>query len=141
MILISQSQMLSCLMELQTYSLLSNCWKLIIQMFQFCMGLNTLYSYFSIMSPKSQLWIRWLQLIGQYTNYLVLGYITNLILYSNQNHMNFTIGTLVYSAAIITEWMFVSLECTEICAWENHFLPHFLQLNSTLCHWTQKSPK
>ena len=43
-------------------------------------------------------------------------YITNLILYSNQNYMNFTIGTLVYSVEMIPGWLGISLECTDICA-------------------------
>ena len=38
---------------------------------------------------------------GQYITYLVLEYITNLILYSNQNLMNFTIGTLVYHVVML----------------------------------------
>ena len=94
-----------------------------------------------LMFPKFQLWIRWLQIIRQYTNYLVLAYITDLVIYSNQDHMSFTIGILVYLVSMIPEWLVVSLECTGICAWEKHFLPHFLHMNSTLCHWTQNSPK
>ena len=50
----------------------------------------------------------------QYITYLVLLYITKLILYSNKNHMNFKIGTLVYLAEMIPGWLDISLECTEI---------------------------
>ena len=119
------------------FRLLVNCRKFTIQRLQLWMGLNTLYPYFSMIFPKSQLWIRWLQVIRQYITYLVLAYITNLILYSNKNHMSFTIGTLDYSVAMIPEWMVILLECTYICALEKHFLPQFLLLNSTLWHWTQ----
>ena len=114
MILISQSQMLSCLMELQTYILLVNCWKFIIHRFQLCLGLNTLYSYFSMIFTESQLQIRRLQIIRQYTNYLVLKYITNRIIYTNQNHTNIKIGTLVYSVAMISVWLVISLKGTDI---------------------------
>ena len=82
------------LMELQMFSLLLNCWTFTIQRFHSYMGLNTLYPYFSMMFTKSQLWIRWLQLIRQYITHLVLEYITNLILYSNQNHMSFEFNTM-----------------------------------------------
>ena len=41
-------------------------------------------------------------------------YITKLILYSNQNHMSFTIGTLDYSVEMVPGWLGISLECTEI---------------------------
>ena len=116
--------MLLCLMELRTYRLLVNSWKLMIQKFQLLMGLKTLCPNFSKMLTKPQLWIRWLQLIWQYTNCLVLVYITNLILYSNQNNMNFTIGTLVYSMEMIRGWLLISLEYTDNCAWENNFSPH-----------------
>ena len=34
----------------------------------------------------------------------------------------------------IPKWLVISLECTDICALEKNFLPHFLQLNSTLFH-------
>ena len=105
------------------------------------MGLNTLFSYFSMMFSKYQLSIRWLQLVRQYITCLDLEYITNLILYSNQNHMSFTIGTLDYSVEMIPGWLGISLECTDICAQEKHFLPQFLQLNSALWHWTQNFPK
>ena len=141
MIFISQSQMLSCLMELWTYSLLANFWKFIIQRFQLCMEFNTLYLYFSMMFLKSYLWIIRLKLIRQYKNYLFLVYITNLILYSGQNNMNFTIGKLVYSVEMIPWWLVISLEFTDICAWEKHFLTQFLLLNSALCHWTQNFRK
>ena len=117
----SQLQMFSCLMKLQMFSLLVNCWKSTIQRFQLCVGLNTLYPYFSMTFPKPQLWIRWLQIIRKYITYLVLAYITNLIIYLNQNHMSFTIETLDYSVAMIPEWLIFSLECTEICALENDF--------------------
>ena len=53
---------------------------------------------------------------GQYITYLVLEYITNLILYSNQNHMSFTIETLDCSVEMISGWLVISLECTYICA-------------------------
>ena len=49
-------------------------------------------------------------------NFLFLEYIKNLIIYSNQNHMIFAIGILIYSVAMIPGWMVISLECTEICA-------------------------
>ena len=39
-------------------------------------------------------------------------YITNLILYSNQNNINFTIGTLVYSVAMIPGCTVIYFECT-----------------------------
>ena len=45
LILISQSQMLSCLMEIQTFSLLVNSLKFAIQRFQSFVGLNILCSY------------------------------------------------------------------------------------------------
>ena len=141
LILGSQSHILSYLIEIQMYSLLVKCWKSVIQRFQLCMGLNTLYPYFSVMFPKSQLWIRCLQLIRQYTTYLVLAYITNIILYLNQNKMDFTIGTLVCSVSMIPGWMVIIMECTDIFAWEKHFSPQFLLLNSTLFHWTKNSPK
>ena len=64
-----------------------------------------------MMFPKSQFWNRLLQLIRQYTTYLVQVYTTNLIIYSNHNVMNFTIVTLVYSVAMIPVWMVISLEC------------------------------
>ena len=112
--------------------------KITIQIFQLYMELNTLYLYFSMMFPKSQFWIRWLQIIKQYTTYLVLVYITNLILYSNPNNVNFKIVRMVYSVAMLQGWLVISLECTETRAWEKHFLPHFLLLNSTLCHSTGK---
>ena len=129
LILTSQLQMLSCLMELQMFSLLVNCWKFTIQRLQSCMGLNTLFPYFSMMFPKSQLSIRTLQLISKYLTYLVLEYITNLILYSNQKNMSFTIGTLDYSVEMIPGWLVISLKFTEICAWEKHLLPQYFQLN------------
>ena len=134
LILISQSQMVSYLMWLQTFSLLVNCWKFIIQNFHLCVRLNTLYLYFSMMFQKSQLWTRWLNPTRQYSTYLVLEYITNLILYSNQNHMSSTIVTLVYLVATIPEWLFISFEWTDFCTWEKHFLPQFFLLNSTLFH-------
>ena len=37
------------------------------------------------------------------------------ILYSNQNHTSFTIGTLDYSVEMIPGWLVISLECTDIC--------------------------
>ena len=92
------------------------------------------------MFPKSQLSIRWFQIIRQYITCLALEYITNLIIYSNQNNMGFTIGTLDYSVGMIPGWLVISLECTYICAWEKHLLPKFLLINSTLCQWTQNSP-
>ena len=49
-------------------------------------------------------------------NLFGFAYFTNLILYSNQNHMIFTIVTLDYSVVMITEWLVISLECTEVCA-------------------------
>ena len=55
LILTSQLQMLSGLMELQMFSLLVNCLMVTIQIFQLCVGLNTLYRYFSMMFPKFQL--------------------------------------------------------------------------------------
>ena len=55
LILISQSQMLFCLIELQMYRLAVNFLKFIIQIFQLCVELNTMYIYFSIMFPKSHL--------------------------------------------------------------------------------------
>ena len=58
---------------------------------------HTVSIYFPIMFPKYQLSIILLQLISQYITCLALEYITNLILYSNQNNMSFTIGTLDYS--------------------------------------------
>ena len=139
--LTSQLQMLSCLMELQMFSLPVNFWKITIQRFQLCVGFKTLYPRFSMMFLKSQLWIRWLHLIRKYITYLVLAYITNLILYSNQNHMSFTIRTLDYSVAMIPEWLVISLECTDICALERHFLPQSLRMNSTLCQLNQNFPK
>ena len=123
------------------FSLLLNCWKFTIQRLQSCVVLNTLFPYFSMMFPKSHVSIRWLQLIRKYITYLVLEYITSLILYSNQNHMIFTIGTLDYSVEMIPGWLVISLECTYICSWEKHFLPKFLQLNSTLWHLTQNFSK
>ena len=93
------------------------------------------------MFPKYQLWIKWLHLIRKFTTCLVLVYITNLILYSNQNHMNFTIGTLVYSVEMIPGWLVISLECTDICSWEKQFFPQCLLSNSTLCHWSKSSQK
>ena len=141
LILISQSQMLFCFIELQMDILAVKFLKFIIQIFQLCVEFNTLYIYFSMMFPKSHLWIRWLHLIMQYTTYFIMVYITNLIIYSNQNHINFTIGTLVYSVAMIQGWLVIVLEFTEICAWEKHFLPRFLLLNSTLCHSIQNIPK
>ena len=137
----SQLQMLSCLMKLQMFSLLVNCWKFTIQRFQLCVGFNALNPYFSMMFPKSQLWVRWLQPISQYITYLVLAYIMNLILYSNQNHISFTIVTLDYSVAMILEWLVISFESTEIFVLEKHFLPQFFKLNSKLWHWTQNFPK
>ena len=141
LILTSQLQKLSSLMEPQMYSLLVNCWTITIQRLQSWVGLNTLFTYFSMMFPKSQLRIRWLEIIRQYITYLVLEYTTNLILYSNPNHMSFITGTLDYSVEMIPEWLDILLECTEICAWEKQFLPEFLQLNSTLWHLTQNFPK
>ena len=49
-------------------------------------------------------------------NLLVLEYTTNLILYSNLNHMSFITGTLDNSVAMIPEWLDILLECTDICA-------------------------
>ena len=141
LIVTSQLLMWSCLMGLQMFSLLENFWKFTIQILQSCVGLNTLFPYFSMMFPKYQLSIRWFQLIRQYITCLAPEYITNLILYSNQNHINFTIGTLDYSVVMIPGWMVISLECTEICVCENNFLPHFLQLNSTLWKLTKNFPK
>ena len=128
-------------MELWTYSLVVNFWKFIIQIFQLCVELNTLYLYSSMIFPKHQLQIRRLQLIMKYKTYLVLEYIPNLILYSSQNRMNFTIGKLVYSAELIPLWLLISLERTETCAWEKHFLPQFLLQNSTLWNSTKKNSK
>ena len=54
-----------------------------------------------------------LHLIIQYKTYLVMAYTTNLILYSNINHMNFTKVTLVYSVAKISGWIDISSECTD----------------------------
>ena len=133
--------MLSYLMELQTFILLANCLKFTVQRFQLCVGFNTLYTFFKIMFPKYQLWIRWLQIIRQYTTYLVLAYITKLVIYSNKNHTSFTIGKLDYSVEMTPEGLVISLECAGICAWENNFLPQFLQLNTTLCHWNQNFTK
>ena len=77
------------------YSLVVNFWKFIIQIFQLCVDLNTLYLYFSIMLPKSHIRIGLLQLIRQYTTYLVLVYITNLILYSNKTLYEFHNSNIV----------------------------------------------
>ena len=46
LILISQSQMLSCFMEIQIYSLVVNFLKFNVQIFQLCMELNAMYLYF-----------------------------------------------------------------------------------------------
>ena len=64
-------------------------------------------------------------------------YITNLILYPNPNLMNFKIRKLVYSTAMIPGWLVISLELTEACAQEKHFLPQFLLHNSTVWYSTQ----
>ena len=48
LIIISQSHMFSCLMELRTYSLLVEFSKFIIQRFQLCMDFNTLYPFLMI---------------------------------------------------------------------------------------------
>ena len=75
LILKSQLQMLSCLMELQMFSLLVNCWKFTIQRLHSRVGLNIRFPYFSMIFTKSQLPIRWLQLIRQYITCLALEYI------------------------------------------------------------------
>ena len=123
------------------YILVANIWKFIIQTFQLCVELNTIHLYSLMMLPKSQLLIRWLHIMRQYTTYLVLSYITNLIIYSNQHHMNLKRRTLVYLVSMIPVWLFILLELTEICAWEKHFLPQFLLLNSTLCYSIQNFTK
>ena len=88
--------------------------------------------YLFIMLPKYQLWIRRLQIMRKCTIYLVLAYITNLILYSNQNIMNFTTGTLVYSVAMKPRRLVVLLEYTETRALKKHFLTQFLLMNSSV---------
>ena len=133
--------MLSFFMKLWTYILVVKFWKLIILNFQLSVELNTQYLYFSMIFPRSQFWIRLLQLIRQYKHYLVIVYIRNLILYLNKNYMNITIGKLVYSVTMIPGGLVVSLKFTDTCPVENHFLSKFLLHDSTLWPSTQNFPK
>ena len=138
--LISQSHMLSCFMELRMYNLLVNFLKFIIQRFQLCMELNKLYLYFSRMFPKYQLWIRWLQLIRRYTNLFGSGvyHKPHYILKSESYEFhNSNIGLFSGNYTRMSGYFIVM----HMCAWEKHFLPQFLLLNSTLRHLTQNSPK
>ena len=137
--------MLSCLMKLQAYSLLMNWWKFILQRFQLCVGLNTLYPYFSIKFPKSQLWIRWLRLIRQYTTYLFLAYITNLIIYSNYHNTNFIIGDWFiqcqwYQGGWLFHWSAHIFEYDKITShhsffsWIRHYATELKTLQSSIIH-------
>ena len=121
--------------------MLVNCRKFTIQRFQLCVKLNTLYLYFlwcfQISSCESDDY----SLLGN-IQHIWFWHISQTLFYiKTKIIIFFAMGTLIYSVAMIPGWLFISLECTEICALERNFLPRFLLLNSTLCHWTKNSPK
>ena len=73
-------------------------------------------------------------------NFLVLAYITSLILYLNANLKSFTIETLVYLVKIRLEWLDISWEFTETCVCGNIFKPPYHLLNSSVFLLITNSP-